>query len=154
MCGGIREEQPDRRVELLALLEVEIGVDRVDGDVDRAPVRLELEDAAHHLGGRAADLAAEGVEVLEVRLEERVADDLDVHLVDVLEREAVAKVRPQRRVDQHHPVQVRRALRDAQRRHRVEHAWMVKRSEIVNLGGLWLEGHGLPEGSEVLGRSS
>ena len=30
---------------------------------------------------------------------------------------------------------------------------MVKRSEIVNLGGLWLEGHGLSEGSETLGRS-
>jgi len=28
---------------------------------------------------------------------------------------------------------------------------MVKRSEIVNLGGLWLEGHGLSEGSETLG---
>jgi len=24
-------------------------------------------------------------------------------------------------------------------------AWMVKRSEILNLGGLWVEGHGLPE---------
>ena len=31
---------------------------------------------------------------------------------------------------------------------------MVKRSEIVHLGGLWLEGHGLSEGSEVLGLSS
>ena len=26
---------------------------------------------------------------------------------------------------------------------------MVKRSEIVNLGGLWLEGHGLSEASEA-----
>ena len=31
---------------------------------------------------------------------------------------------------------------------------MVKRSEIGNLGGLWLEGHGLSEGSETLGLSS
>jgi len=31
---------------------------------------------------------------------------------------------------------------------------MVKRSEIVNLGGLWLEGHGLPERSETLDLSS
>ena len=31
---------------------------------------------------------------------------------------------------------------------------MAKRSEIVNLGGLWLEGHGLLEGSETLGLSS
>ena len=31
---------------------------------------------------------------------------------------------------------------------------MVKRSEIVDLGGLWLEGHGLSEGSETLSLSS
>ena len=31
---------------------------------------------------------------------------------------------------------------------------MVKRSEIVNLGGVWLKGHGLSEGSETLGLSS
>ena len=31
---------------------------------------------------------------------------------------------------------------------------MVKRSEVVNLGGLWLKGHGLSEGSETLGLSS
>ena len=28
---------------------------------------------------------------------------------------------------------------------------MVKRSESVNLGGLWREGHGLPVASETLG---
>ena len=33
-------------------------------------------------------------------------------------------------------------------------AWMIKRSENVNFGGLWLEGHGLSEGSETLGLSS
>ena len=32
--------------------------------------------------------------------------------------------------------------------------WMVKRSEIVILGGLWLEGHGLSVSSETLGLSS
>ena len=31
---------------------------------------------------------------------------------------------------------------------------MVKRSESGDLGGLWLEGHGRPEGSETLGASS
>jgi len=31
---------------------------------------------------------------------------------------------------------------------------MVKRSENGNVGGLWLEGHGLPKGSEVLDLSS
>ena len=33
-------------------------------------------------------------------------------------------------------------------------ACMVKRNEIVSLAGLWLEGHGHQEGSEVLGLSS
>ena len=33
-------------------------------------------------------------------------------------------------------------------------AWMAKRREIVNLGGVWLGGHGLSVGSEVLGLSS
>jgi len=32
--------------------------------------------------------------------------------------------------------------------------WMVKRSEIVSFGGLWLEGHGLSEGSETPSLSS
>jgi len=31
---------------------------------------------------------------------------------------------------------------------------MVRRGEIVDSGGLWLEGHGLLDGSEVLGLSS
>ena len=39
-------------------------------------------------------------------------------------------------------------------RHREGGACVVKRSEIVNLGGLWLEGHRLSEGSETLGLSS
>tara|TARA_B110001452_G_scaffold121274_1_gene100646 strand:+ start:842 stop:1123 length:282 start_codon:yes stop_codon:yes gene_type:complete len=33
-------------------------------------------------------------------------------------------------------------------------ACRAKRGEIVSLGGLWLEGHGLPVASEVLGLSS
>ena len=31
---------------------------------------------------------------------------------------------------------------------------MVRRGEIVDLGGLWREGHGLSEGSQTLGLSS
>ena len=41
----------------------------------------------------------------------------------------------------------------AQRQQAQRRAWMVKRSENVNLGGLWLEGHGLSVGSEALGLS-
>jgi len=59
------------------------------------------------------------------------------------------------------PERARRLDRRADRREwrevgRVEggEAWMVKRSENGDLGGLWQEGHGLPEISEVLGLSS
>ena len=51
------------------------------------------EGLAHGLGGGAAHLAAELVEVLEVGLVERVTDDLDVHLIQVLLRDAVDEVR-------------------------------------------------------------
>ena len=35
-----------------------------------------------------------------------------------------------------------------------QRAWMVQRSEIVNLGGLWLDNHGVSVRSETLGLSS
>jgi len=47
-----------------------------------------------------------------------------------------------------------RALRRLARTQSPVGAWMVRRGEIVNLCGLWLDGHGLPEGSETLGLSS
>jgi hypothetical protein len=57
-------------------------------------------------GRGSAHLLAEGVKVLEVGLVQRVADDLNVHLVEVVEREAVAKVRAERCVDEHGAVPV------------------------------------------------
>mmetsp|Transcript_7515 Transcript_7515/g.15042 ORF Transcript_7515/g.15042 Transcript_7515/m.15042 type:complete len:349 (+) Transcript_7515:111-1157(+) len=123
--GALGEEQADRGVELLALLQVEVGVERVHCDVDRATVGLQLEDATHDLGGRAAHLLAEIVKILKVGFVQRVADDLDVHLVDVFERQAIAEVRAERRVDKHHPVQIGWRRRDCERRYGVEHAERV-----------------------------
>ena len=57
---------------------------RVDSDDERASVGLEGEDGEHDVLCLAADPLAELIEGLEVRLVERVADDLDVHLVQVL----------------------------------------------------------------------
>mmetsp|Transcript_8010 Transcript_8010/g.19920 ORF Transcript_8010/g.19920 Transcript_8010/m.19920 type:complete len:246 (-) Transcript_8010:471-1208(-) len=108
--GALGVEEADGRVELLALLFVEVRVERVHRNVDRASVRLQLKDAPHDLRGAAAHLLAEGVEVLEVRLVQRVPDDLNVHLVDVLEREAVAEVGAEGRVDEHHAVELRGGL--------------------------------------------
>ena len=66
--GAFGVQQADGGVQLLARLEVERGVDRVDGNVDRAAVGLERQNVGHHLGGRPSELLAEGVKVLEVRL--------------------------------------------------------------------------------------
>lgn len=57
---------------------------RVDGDDERAAVGLEGENGAHDVLRLAADILAELEEGLEVGLVEGVADDLDVHLVQVL----------------------------------------------------------------------
>ena len=77
------EEPADRGEELRALLLLELGAEGVDGDVDRAAVGLEGEDAEHDVCGGPAEGAAEGGEVLEVGFVERVADDLDVEVVEV-----------------------------------------------------------------------
>ena len=57
---------------------------RVDGDDECAAVGLEGEDGAHDVLRLTADPLAELVEGFEVGLVEGVADDLDVHLVQVL----------------------------------------------------------------------
>ncbi len=51
-----------------------------------------LEDLAHHLGRVAAEDLAVPVEVLEVGLVQCVTDELDVHLVQILLREAAQEV--------------------------------------------------------------
>ena len=48
-------------------------------------VGLEAQDFAHHLSRLAADVAAEAAEGLQVGLVQRVPDDFDVHLVQVLQ---------------------------------------------------------------------
>lgn len=90
--GGLRVEEANDRVELFPLLYVKVGVNRIDRDVYRATVRLKPQDITHHLGCGAADLLTEGMKVLEVGLVQRVADYLDVDLIQVFERETIAKV--------------------------------------------------------------
>ena len=56
---------------------------------------------------------------------------------------------------QHLLVHLRRVRLDARRAllRLLHDACMFKRSGIVNLGGIWLESHGLSETSETLGLS-
>mmetsp|Transcript_37101 Transcript_37101/g.98357 ORF Transcript_37101/g.98357 Transcript_37101/m.98357 type:complete len:515 (-) Transcript_37101:53-1597(-) len=131
---SLRVEQPDRGVQLLALLQVEVGVERVDRNVDRPSVRLELQDAAHHLLGRAAHVAAEGVKVLQVCLVQRVADDLNVQLIEVIEREAIAEVGTEWRVYQDQLIELGRGVGRAEHRHRIKHAERV--ALLEQLGGV------------------
>lgn len=89
-----RVQHPNIREQPCTLFLGELGVERVDGDGERAAVCFEGEDAVHDLSGRAADLGgAEVVEVFEVGFVESVADDFDVEVVKVGGGEAVAEVR-------------------------------------------------------------
>mmetsp|Transcript_15739 Transcript_15739/g.36406 ORF Transcript_15739/g.36406 Transcript_15739/m.36406 type:complete len:304 (+) Transcript_15739:300-1211(+) len=129
----------DARVELELIVLAQLRLERVDGDVDRAPVRFELEDAAHDLRRLPAALGLdEVVEVLEVGLVKRVADDLDVELVKILhprlplahlrlppEREDVCEVGADGRLDKHHLVEVLGGVWDGGGGEALEHAERV-----------------------------
>mmetsp|Transcript_8692 Transcript_8692/g.22694 ORF Transcript_8692/g.22694 Transcript_8692/m.22694 type:complete len:273 (+) Transcript_8692:469-1287(+) len=129
---ALRVEETDGGVERLARLEVKRGdVDRVDGDIDRATVCLEEEDVAHHLACRATNALAEGVEVLEVRLVQRITDDLNVHLAEVIERYAVAKVGAERGVHEHHPIQLLGVGRHRRGHQRIKQAKRVQLARHV-----------------------
>lgn len=65
---SLRVELAAFRVEIGALLLVELGAETVDRDDEGAPVGLERENVAHQLGGDAAQRLAEPVEVLNVGL--------------------------------------------------------------------------------------
>ena len=108
ICAGegleaVGIELAARGVQLLPVVLGQLRPERVDGDDEGAAVGLELqgkssvvrsvdissslsyrEYLAHDLLGLAADLLAELVEGLQVGLVQRVADDLNVHLVEVL----------------------------------------------------------------------
>ena len=83
------------------------------------------EDLADNVGRHTAELLSEAVKVLEVLLEERVADDLDVDLLEILLGETVEKVRRQWRVDDHRVVQLGDVVGDGQGRHALKHAQRV-----------------------------
>ena len=86
-------QAPDVREQACALLLAQLRPEGVDRHAQRAAVSLECEDFVHHLGGRPADMGRdEAVEVLEVGLVERVADDFDVEVVKVGRGEAIAEV--------------------------------------------------------------
>lgn len=64
------------------------------------------QDLAHNVGGGAAHVLAKVVERLQIGLVERVTDDLDVHLVQILLGDAVDEEGGQRCVHQHGVVQL------------------------------------------------
>lgn len=98
LCSGehvvaLGEETTDGWEELRAGFLGQLGVERVDGDVDGAAVGLEFEDGVHHGCGGLAEGGAEGVKVLEVGFVHCVADDFDVEVVEVVGGETAAEVR-------------------------------------------------------------
>lgn len=125
----LRKQGTDSRVQFLPLVLGELGTEGVDGNVNSPPVCLELENLAHELGGRAAQLHAKGVEVLEVGLVQSVTNDLDVDIGKVLKGDALGKIRGKRGVDNDLAVQFLRGRGDAERGHGVEEA---ERVALVN----------------------
>lgn len=96
------------RIQLGAIVLRQLRAKRIDRDDDRPTIGLESQNLAHHIGRGAAQTLAERIERLQIRLVQRIADDLDVHLVQILLGNAIDKERRQRRVHQHRIVQLRR----------------------------------------------
>lgn len=76
-------------VEPAPVVAGELRADGVERDVERAAVGLKRQHAVHDLGGGAAQSVAKRVKVVQVRLVQRVAQHLDVHLVQVLRRQVL-----------------------------------------------------------------
>lgn len=110
------------RIQLGAIVLRQLGAKRVDRNDDRPSVRLEGENLAHHVRRGAAQTLAERIERLQIRLVQRVPDDLDVHLVQILLGDAIDEERRQRRVHQHRIVQLRRIGGHMDRLHLLEAA--------------------------------
>ncbi len=129
-------ELPAPRVQLSPVLLGQLGLERVDGDDERAPVGLERQYLAHDLGRGAAEVLAKVVEGLEVGLVQRVADDLDVHLVEVLLGDAVDEERGERRVDEDSVVELGRGRGDVDGLHLLEAAQRVALWDQLGDGAL------------------
>lgn len=149
------------RVQLSPVVLGQLRSERVDRDDDRTTVSLELErnvvikinrsmqkqnnnkrtsthgqDLAHNISSGAAEALAELVEGLQVRLVQRIPDDFDVHLVQVLLRDAVDEEGRQRRVDQHGVVQLGGGSRDVDGLHLLEAAQRVTLGDELVDGAL------------------
>lgn len=85
----------------------------------------------HERGGAPSKAGAELCEVLQVRLIQHVAHDLDVHLVEILAGYAPGEVRSQRGVDEHEPVQLAHAGGHCECCDAIEHAQGVAFAEEV-----------------------
>ncbi|KAG5458325.1 MAG: hypothetical protein BJ554DRAFT_1467, partial [Olpidium bornovanus] len=136
----VRVEASARRKQFGAVVLAELSAEGIDGNVDYPAVGLKL-NLAHNIRGGLSQGLAELVEVFEVRLVEGVTDDLDVHLIEVLRRQAVHELFPvaqrprrsrrsaektpeltKRRVDEHSAVQFLDVGGNAQGGHGVEDA--------------------------------
>jgi len=103
---SIRVQPAECWVQLGAVVLAELRAERVHGDVDGATIGLKLQDLRHHLRGLTAQPLAELVEVLQVRLVKGVADQFNVHLVQIFFAQAVLHVRSERGIHKHAIVQI------------------------------------------------
>lgn len=101
-----REQLAATRKQLRSIVLGQFGSERIDGNHEGTSIRFESEQLAHDFGRRAAQLFAKVIKRLQVRLVERVTNNLvlvafDVDLIQILLADAVLEERSERRVDKH-----------------------------------------------------
>mmetsp|Transcript_43854 Transcript_43854/g.83747 ORF Transcript_43854/g.83747 Transcript_43854/m.83747 type:complete len:261 (-) Transcript_43854:392-1174(-) len=96
--------------QLASVIARELCPNRVYGDIHRASVSFKRQHLTHELGRSAPKGCTELSKVFQVSLVKGVAHDLDVHLVQILARQALGKVSCQRRIDEHILVQLTHVL--------------------------------------------
>ena len=118
-------------IQFLTVVLGQFGAEGVDGDNDSTSVGLESEDFTHDVSGGASQSLTECEKSLQVRLVERVSDDFNVHLVQVLFTDAVNEEWSQWRVDKHCIVELSRRGSDMDRLHLLETSkWMALGDEL------------------------
>lgn len=132
----IRVHLAATRIQLGAIVLRQFSAKRIDRDDDRTSIGLEGQDLAHHIGSGASQSLAELVERLQVRLVQRIPDDLDVHLVQILLRNTVHEERSQRCVDEHSVVQLSRIGRHMDGLHLLEAAQRMALGDQLGDGTL------------------
>jgi hypothetical protein len=128
------KQPPNIREKLRPFFFRKLGVEGINGDVYRAPVGFEREDAGHDIccGGGIELGGAEGEEIFEVGFVNGVSDDFDVEVVKVGSGEARFEVWGEGCFYQYTLIQFFYIGSNTESRHRLEDAqWMTAFDKLM-----------------------